>query len=95
MLKLARSLLLLVTLLSAPSQFLILAQTASSKPADVVLRDGAIYTVDAARSWAQAVAIVNGRIVYVGNDNGVKKFIGSQTRVFDLTRCTKLFMSHL
>ena len=36
--------------------------------AELVLRGGKIYTVDAARSWAQAVAIRAGTIVAVGTD---------------------------
>ncbi len=36
---------------------------AAEAPADLVLTGGAVYTVDAARSWAEAVAIRDGRIV--------------------------------
>ena len=38
------------------------------RPADLVLTGGAVYTVDAARTWAQAVAISAGRIAAVGTD---------------------------
>ena len=55
-----------------------------SAVADLALRNGAIYTVDGARSWAETVAIDNGRIVYVGNDAGAKDYIGPQTEVVDL-----------
>ena len=34
--------------------------------ADVVLKNGQIYTVDAARSWAEAIAIRGDRIAFVG-----------------------------
>ncbi|MBI3653249.1 MAG: amidohydrolase [Acidobacteria bacterium] len=71
-------------LLSSVFQPLVLAQKPSTKTADLVLQNGAIYTVDAVRSWAQAVAIADGKIVYVGNDNEAKKFIGASTRVIDL-----------
>jgi hypothetical protein len=37
--------------------------------ADLVFRNGAVYTVDAARSWASAVGVWHGRIVYVGTDS--------------------------
>jgi predicted amidohydrolase YtcJ len=53
-------------------------------PADLVLRGGAIYTVDAARSWAEAVAVKQGRLVYVGSDRGVAAHVGPQTKVVDL-----------
>lgn len=52
--------------------------------ADVLLRNGAIYTVDAARSWAEAAAIAHGRIIYVGTNAGAEEFITPQTRVIDL-----------
>ena len=52
--------------------------------ADLVLRHGAVYTMDAERSWAEAVAVRAGRIVYVGSDNGIAPFIGSGTEVVDL-----------
>jgi predicted amidohydrolase YtcJ len=52
--------------------------------ADTVLKNGAVYTVDARRSWAQAVAIRGGRIAYVGDDTGAEAWIGPRTRVVDL-----------
>jgi predicted amidohydrolase YtcJ len=50
----------------------------------LVLRNGAVYTVDAARSWADAVAVAGGRIVYVGPESGIEAWIGPRTRVIDL-----------
>ena len=41
---------------------------AAEEPADMVLRGGAVYTLDAVRTWAQAVAVRRGRIVFVGSD---------------------------
>ncbi|HJR83052.1 MAG TPA: amidohydrolase [Sphingomicrobium sp.] len=55
-----------------------------STVADLALRNGAIYTMDGARSWAETIAIDDGRIVYVGNDAGAKAYIGPQTQVVDL-----------
>lgn len=52
--------------------------------ADSVYRNGRVYTVDANRSWAEAVAITNGRISYVGSDAGATAHIGSNTTVVDL-----------
>lgn len=61
------------------------AQEAGQQPpADIVFRGGGVYTVDAARSWADAVAVRAGRIVYVGADAGLKPWIGPQTRSIDL-----------
>ena len=56
-----------------------------SNPADLVLTHGAIYTVDAQRSWAQAVAVIGDRLAYVGTDAGVHDFIGPHTEVLDLS----------
>lgn len=66
--------------------FLSCKSNQSSRPqtADLVLRNGAIYTTDAARSWAPALAISGGAIVYIGDDTGAGKWIGPQTRVIDL-----------
>ena len=56
----------------------------AAAPADLVLTGGEVYTVDAARSWAEAVAIRGGRIVWVGSDDGATAWIGPATRVVAL-----------
>ena len=53
-------------------------------PADLVLRNGRIYTLDDARTWAEALAIDDGRIVFVGPDAGVDALVGPETRFVDL-----------
>ena len=55
-----------------------------ARPADWVLRDGAVYTVDASRRWAEAIAVTDGKIVYVGTSKGSVPFVGSDTVVVDL-----------
>ncbi len=52
--------------------------------AELVLRGGAVYTLSSVRSWAEAVAITGGQIVYVGTDSGASRWIGPSTRVIDL-----------
>lgn len=52
--------------------------------ADLVLRHGAVYTMDAARSWATAVAVRDGRIAYVGGDSLPAGLVGKLTEVVDL-----------
>jgi predicted amidohydrolase YtcJ len=54
------------------------------RPADLVLTGGAVYTVDAARSWAQAVAVTAGRIVAVGTDADMRPYVGPRTEVVNL-----------
>jgi len=56
----------------------------AAEPADLVLRAARVYTVDAQRSWASAVAIEDGRVRYVGDDAAVASLIGPETRVLDL-----------
>jgi predicted amidohydrolase YtcJ len=57
----------------------------SPKPAELLLRHGAVYTLDAARSWAESVAIDReGRIAFVGTETDVEPWIGPDTRVIDL-----------
>jgi predicted amidohydrolase YtcJ len=53
-------------------------------PADLAFVNGAVYTVDAARSRAQAVAVKDGRIVAVGSDDAIGEHLGPRTEVFDL-----------
>ncbi len=50
------------------------------RPADLVLTGGRIATMDAARSWASALAVRDGRIVAVGPDAAVRDLIGASTR---------------
>jgi len=57
---------------------------ATPEPADLVLTGGAVYTVDGARSWAGAVAVTDGRIVYVGTAAGARPWTGARTKVVDL-----------
>lgn len=59
-------------------------KTPIPEAADIVFRNGAICTMDPARSWCQAVVIKRGRIVFVGSDEKVKPWIGSQTKTIDL-----------
>ena len=52
--------------------------------ADLVLTDGRIYTVDASRSWKQAVAIADGKIVAVGSNAHIQSYVDETTIVIDL-----------
>jgi len=52
--------------------------------ADFVLEGTAIYTVDAVRRWAEAVAVRGEEIVYVGTSSGAARYVGPRTRVVNL-----------
>ena len=60
------------------------AQREAQPPADLVVRDARIHTVDDARPVAEAMAIRDGHIVFVGSDRGASVFVGARTRVLDL-----------
>lgn len=54
-------------------------------PADTVFQNGYVVTVDANNPNAQqAVAVQDGKIVYVGSNEGVARWIGGSTQVIDL-----------
>ena len=55
-----------------------------AEPADLVLTNGAVYTMDAARPRATAVAVAKGKILYVGDDRGALRLGGGSTKVVDL-----------
>lgn len=58
--------------------------TTDRKTADLVLINGYVYTVDANRTVAEAVAVLDGKIIKVGSSDDVKKLQGPDTRVLDL-----------
>ncbi len=53
-------------------------------PADTVLRGGVLYTGEQKVPDAQALAIADGTIRFVGADAGLAEYIGPQTRVIEL-----------
>ncbi|NUU36938.1 amidohydrolase [Pseudomonas sp. C2B4] len=59
-------------------------QSRGPTSADWVMRNGYVYTVDGKDSVQQAVAVTGGKIVYVGSDEGVASYVGTQTQVIDL-----------
>jgi predicted amidohydrolase YtcJ len=54
------------------------------QPADLVLRDATIATLDPLQPEAQALAIRDGRILAVGSDESISRYVGKQTKVMDL-----------
>ena len=53
-------------------------------PADLVFRNGPVFTGDAARSFSRGLAVTGARITAVGPDALVSDEIGPETRVIDL-----------
>jgi hypothetical protein len=63
---------------------LLSAAAAGQAPADLIIRDAHIVTVDPQFSTAQAAAIRDGRFIAVGSDADVMKSAGPKTRIVDL-----------
>jgi predicted amidohydrolase YtcJ len=55
-----------------------------AEPADLLIRHARVYTADAARPWAEAIAIRGERIAWVGDDPDAASWRGERTRVIDV-----------
>ena len=60
------------------------SQAEKVQPADLILTNGAVYTMDATRPWAEAVAMTGDRIVFAGTSRGAARYKGTATRTVDL-----------
>lgn len=52
--------------------------------ADIVFENGVIHTVDKENLWAEAVAINNGKISFVGSNEEVQNYVGPNTEIINL-----------
>jgi len=59
-------------------------QGVAVEPAELVLRSGKIVTVDEAVPQAQALAARAGRIVALGSNGDIQRYVGPTTEVIDL-----------
>ena len=57
---------------------------AAEPPADTVYRNGYVYTVDDQNSTRQALAERDGKIIFVGTNQGADGFVGPDTTIVDL-----------
>jgi predicted amidohydrolase YtcJ len=53
-------------------------------PADLVFKNGNIYTANDRAPTAQAIAVKGDRIVFVGSNAAAQRYVGGSTRVVDL-----------
>ena len=67
--------------LSAPA--LLSAQPTRPAPADLIVTNARVYTADEARPLAEAFAVRDGRVVFVGSRQEADALKGSATRVLD------------
>lgn len=72
------SLVLLLLVLSLPS-----AQS-KNEPADIVFKNGNIYTVNEGQPRAEAIAVKAGKIIFVGSNKDANAYEGRGTQVIDL-----------
>ena len=56
----------------------------ATPPADLVFTNGYIYTVDAQRTVARAVAVRADKIVFVGSNEAAQGYVGTGTKIHDL-----------
>lgn len=61
----------------------VVGTSAQAVTADLVVTNANIRTMDAKRTVARSIAVLNGRVVAVGSEADTKPLIGSKTRVID------------
>ncbi|MBN2355432.1 amidohydrolase [candidate division KSB1 bacterium] len=67
--------------------FLLVVMTAQflfAQSADMIFRHGKVWTVDEKMPQAEAIAVIGDRILAVGSDQEIAKYIGAHTQVLDL-----------
>jgi predicted amidohydrolase YtcJ len=67
-----------------PVTLLAFAVSLQAQPADLVLRNGKIVTMNGATPTAQAIAVRAGKITALGADGAAAQWIGPKTKVIDL-----------
>jgi predicted amidohydrolase YtcJ len=63
---------------------ILLPVSVAAAPADLVIRNGKVVTMDEDKPIAQAVAISQGRINAVGSNADIANYVGPSTKVIDL-----------
>jgi len=63
---------------------LVIGTARASTSADLVLKNGSIYTLDKATPWVEAVAVRDGKYVAVGSIEKIAEWIDESTTVIDL-----------
>lgn len=77
-------------LLAATLLFASLIPVQQAVVADIVFKNGNVYTANDTTARAQAIAVKADRIIFVGTNEAAQKFVGSKTRVVDLKGNTVL-----
>jgi len=61
-----------------------LALAGQAEKADLVIKNGKVFTANDAGPWAEAVACKGGKIVVVGKGQDIDRFVGPATKVLDV-----------
>jgi predicted amidohydrolase YtcJ len=61
-----------------------LAPRPVAETADIVFKNGNVYTVNEHQPRAEAIAVKSGRILFVGSNEAAKAYVGKITKVIDL-----------
>ena len=87
--KITTTLLLFLALSFGVAHFSIpVASNPAAPPADIVFKNGNIYTVNQQTPHAEAIAAKGDRIIFVGSNAAAQKLVGRTTRVVDLHGAT-------
>ncbi|MEO8471156.1 MAG: amidohydrolase [Chryseolinea sp.] len=66
------------------SLFLLISCSEKQKSADLVIRGGKIYTMSSDKPSVEALAVSGDRIIAVGTNDEIKRYVGDDTKVVDL-----------
>ncbi len=86
-----------IILLIFISMLVLAGCNSSNETADLVLKNGNVITVDEKLPHAEAVAVKNGKIIFVGDNESAEKYIDENTEVLNLKQATVIpgfFESH-
>ncbi len=70
--------------LAMGAAFLMAAPAVNAQYADYIFKNGEVYTQDERRPWAEAVAVKDNKIVYVGSTRAAQTYAGTSTQIVDL-----------
>src|SRR5688500_11170029 len=73
-------------LVSGPVNAQTISSTRPTGPANLIVVNGRIYTVDESRPMVSAFAVRSGRILFAGSDPEVRALAGPRTRIVDAGR---------
>src|ERR687886_1984103 len=80
----AAALLCVVAAISLEAQSPPRTPASNGPPADLVVTNARIYTVDDTRPLVEALAVRGGRVIFAGSKRGAMTLAGRATRVLDL-----------